>query len=84
VRIYKAPTTADCTPANLAATGTAAAFASPGLEVSVPDNSTTRFRGTATDKAGNVSACSATSVVYVEDSSLLPMAFAPSSLAAPF
>jgi large repetitive protein len=70
VRLYKADTTADCTAGNLAATGTAAAFASPGLQVSVPDNSTTTFRATATDAAGNTSPCSAGSRVYVEDSTL--------------
>jgi hypothetical protein len=84
VRLYKAPTTADCSPGNLAATGSAAAFASPGLAVSVPDNSTTRFRGTASDPAGNTSACSTNSIVYVEDSLLAPAAlatgFAPGSV----
>jgi arylsulfatase A-like enzyme len=70
VRLYKAPTRGDCTPANLAATGSAASFASPGLTVSVPDNSTTRFRATATDAAGNISVCSAGSIVYREDSTL--------------
>jgi hypothetical protein len=65
VRLYKAPTTADCTAANLAATGTAANFASPGLRVDLPDNSTTRFRATTTDQAGNASACSSSSIVYV-------------------
>src|SRR5207248_2194685 len=48
--------------------GTAAAFASPGLLVSVADDSTTSFYATATDVAGNVSACSSSSVTYVEDS----------------
>src|SRR5206468_3902674 len=51
-----------------AATGGAATFASPGLSVSVADNTSTSFRATATDAAGNVSACSSTSVTYVEDS----------------
>jgi hypothetical protein len=70
VRVYKAPTTADCTAATLAVIGTAASFASPGLQVSVPDNSSTRFRARATDRAGNSSGCSSSSIVYVEDSSL--------------
>jgi hypothetical protein len=51
------------------ATGTAAAFAIPGLTVTVPDNTTSSFRVTATDAAGNVSGCSAP-LVYVEDSTL--------------
>ena len=63
MRLY---TTADCTGA-VAAHGTAAAFASPGLRVGVPSNSTTSFRATATDSAGNVSPCSA-ALTYVEDS----------------
>lgn len=62
VKLY---TNATCTSA-VAATGTAAAFASPGLTVSVADNTTTTFYATATDAAGNVSACSSTSVTYVE------------------
>ncbi|MDX6616829.1 MAG: hypothetical protein QOD60_1920 [Solirubrobacterales bacterium] len=78
VKLYRAPTSSDCTPANLAATGTAAAFASPGLTGSVSDNSTTTFRATATDAAGNISGCSSASVSYVEDSN--PPA-QPSSLA---
>jgi arylsulfatase A-like enzyme len=61
VRLYKAPTTSGCTPANLAATGKAADFASPGLTVSVPDNSVTRFRAIATDAAGNTSVFSSCS-----------------------
>jgi large repetitive protein len=68
VRLYKAATTADCTPANLVATGTKAEFASPGFQVSVPDDSSTRFRATATDAVGNTSVCSSSSKVYVEDS----------------
>jgi hypothetical protein len=70
VRLYSALTTIDCTPESLAATGTYSAFASPGLTVSVLDNSTTTFRATATDAAGNASPCSDSSTVYVEDSSL--------------
>jgi uncharacterized repeat protein (TIGR01451 family) len=63
VRVY---TTADCS-GDPAATGTAEAFASPGLTVSVPDESSTTFRATATDSAGT-SSCSTSSVTYVEDS----------------
>ncbi len=40
------------------ATGSAAALASPGLQATVADNSTTAFSATARDAAGNVSACS--------------------------
>ena len=46
---------------------TAGAFASPGITVSVADNTTTQFRARATDAAGNTSACS-NSLTYVEDS----------------
>ncbi|HSC20589.1 MAG TPA: glycosyl hydrolase [Solirubrobacterales bacterium] len=65
VKLY---TNSTCTSA-LAATGTAAAFVSPGIGASVADNTTTTFYATATDAAGNVSPCSSTSVTYVEDSS---------------
>ena len=59
--------TAACT-GGIVATGTAAAFASPGLNpVDIADNSTTSYSATATDAAGNVSACSS-SISYVEDS----------------
>jgi hypothetical protein len=67
VSLYAAPTTGDCTPGNLLATGTAAAFASPGITVSVSDDSTTLIRGTATN-ANGTSACSSSSISYVEDS----------------
>ncbi len=63
VRIYS---TADCSGAPLA-TGSAAELASPGLTVSVPDNSTTTLRATATDSATNPSTCSG-GIAYVEDS----------------
>jgi hypothetical protein len=59
-------TNGTCT-APAAATGTAAALASPGLEVTVANNSTTELRGTATDAAGNTSPCSGP-ISYVEDS----------------
>jgi subtilisin-like proprotein convertase family protein len=62
VKLY---TAADCSGAP-AASGTAAALAS-GIQVSVPDDSTTEFRATATDGADNVSACSAP-IAYVEKS----------------
>jgi predicted NUDIX family NTP pyrophosphohydrolase len=66
VALYKAATTSDCTPVNLLATGASADFASTGIAVPVADNSTTRFRATTTDAAGNTSACSTSSIVYVE------------------
>ena len=74
VRVY---TTAGCT-GGAAATGTAAAFSSPGLTIAVADDSSTTFKATATDAAGNVSACSASSVTYVEDSTAPAL---PTSLA---
>jgi Subtilase family/Bacterial Ig-like domain len=68
VKVYRAPTSSDCVPANVAASGGAASFASTGLSVSVADNSTTTFRANATDAAGNASGCSISSIVYSEDS----------------
>ena len=58
--------TSDCSGAP-EATGTAAAFAT-GFTVAVSDDSSTTFKATATDAAGNVSGCSSSSVTYVEDS----------------
>jgi hypothetical protein len=54
------------------ASGGAAAFASPGLTVSVLDNSTTSFYAKATDLLSQTSSCSSGSVVYVEDSTSPP------------
>ena len=65
VKLY---TGADCSGA-VAATGSAATFFFPGLSVSVADDSTTTFRATATDAAGNTSACSLSPITYTEDSS---------------
>ena len=62
VRLYK---TANCTGAPVGS-GTAAQFASPGLGVTVPDNSTTQFRASARDAAGNISPCSVAKA-YIED-----------------
>jgi Tol biopolymer transport system component len=59
--------TADCS-GTAAAQGPATDFASAGLPVTVPDNSTTTFYGTATDANANTSACSTSSVTYIEDS----------------
>jgi Tol biopolymer transport system component len=64
VKLYP---TSDCS-GSPAATGSAADFASPGLQVAVADNSATTFHATATDSSGNVSACSSDSITYVEDS----------------
>jgi hypothetical protein len=55
VRVYGSGT---CTGTPLAA-GTAAAFSSSGLTISVADNSTTSLVAGYTDQAGNVSPCSA-------------------------
>jgi hypothetical protein len=63
VKLYK---TAGCTGA-AAAAGSAAKFASPGITVTVADNTTTAFRARAMDAAGNHSACSGARY-YVEDS----------------
>ena len=50
------------------ATGSAVAFASPGIPVTVTDNSSTTFWATATDVSNNTSPCSTASTTYVEDS----------------
>ena len=63
VRVYE---TAGCAGSPLA-TGSVGRFHSTGLRVAVPDNTTTKFRATATDLAGNASSCSAARQ-YVEDS----------------
>ena len=62
VRLF---TTADCS-GSPTATGSAAQFAG-GITVSVPDNSTTKFRVTATPSGGSPSSCSS-HATYVEDS----------------
>jgi hypothetical protein len=62
VRLY---TDAACSTA-VAASGTAANFASPGLQVAVAVATTTTFYATATDRAGNVSPCSSSSLTYVQ------------------
>jgi hypothetical protein len=64
--VVKLYTTAACTGSPIAAASTAV-FGTPGISVSVPDNSTTSFRATATDAAGNASGCSPP-ITYVEDS----------------
>src|SRR5207249_3036416 len=64
VKLY---TNSSCTSA-IAASGSAASFASPGLTVSVADDTSTTYWATATDAAGNTSACSTSNITYVEDS----------------
>jgi subtilisin family serine protease len=61
IRIYAGAT---CAGAPIA-TGSSAALESPGIAVSVPDNSTSHFSATATDAALNGSACS-NSIAYTE------------------
>ena len=63
VKLY---TTAGCTGTPVA-TGTAATLASPGITVTVGNDTTTSFRATATDAAGNTSTCSSP-ITYTEDS----------------
>lgn len=48
------------------ATGSAAAFLAPGLQVAVADDSTTTFAGSTEDAAGNVSVCAASPTAYRE------------------
>src|SRR4029077_3818234 len=67
IRIYAS---ADCS-GSAAAIDTAATFASPGIALSVADNSATTFTATATDAAGNTSACSSP-ITYTEDSTAPP------------
>lgn len=57
VRVFKS---GDCS-GPVAAQGSAAAFASPGLAVSVAADTTTQLTATATDAVGNTSPCSAAS-----------------------
>jgi hypothetical protein len=59
-------TTAGCSGSPVAS-GAATPFHERGLPVSVPDDTTTKFRATSTDLAGNTSPCS-TAWRYVEDS----------------
>jgi hypothetical protein len=64
-------TNATCT-SGVAATGSAATLASPGLAVTVADNTSTTFYATATNAAGDTSTCSSSMVTYVEDSAAPP------------
>jgi glucose/arabinose dehydrogenase len=63
VRIFKS---ANCS-GTAAATGSASQFAAGGLAVAVADDTSNSLTATATDAAGNVSACSG-SLTYTEDS----------------
>jgi len=58
---------AACSGAPLAS-GNSAAFVSPGITVAVGDDTSTDFYASLTDAKGNASACSATHVRYIEDS----------------
>ena len=63
VSLYETTTCAGFPIGSNSATG----FASPGITVTVADDTTTAFGATTTDAAGNVSACSS-GFAYVEDS----------------
>jgi hypothetical protein len=66
VKLY---TNSTCT-GTAVGTGTAAAFASPGLSVTaVSNNTTTNYYATATDSASDVSPCSSTHATYQNDAS---------------
>jgi hypothetical protein len=62
VKLY---TNATCTGSPVVS-GTAAGFASPGLQVTVAENTTTSFYATATDNLSNVSECSR-AISYTQD-----------------
>ncbi len=64
VKVY---TTSDCSGA-IAGSAAAAAGGAYSVAVTVAANSSTTFHATATDAAGNTSACSAGSITYVHDS----------------
>jgi hypothetical protein len=58
-------TTSDCSGPPVA-TGTGAEFASPGIGVTVADESSTTFRATVTDDSNNTSPCSTSFAFYQE------------------
>ena len=62
-------TTPDCTGSPVAV-GTGAEFGSPGIQVTVADDSTTTFKANVTDDANNTSPCSSTYAVYEERSTV--------------
>ena len=76
-------TSADCT-TGLVASGGESALSGPGIPLNVGPNTTTDFRATATDAAGNVSACSSP-LTYVEDSTApaTPSGLSTSPVASP-
>jgi len=63
--------------------GPASSFTGAGLRVGVADDSTTRFRARAVDGEGDVSACSTSSVTYVEETPDAPPATTPPPSPAP-
>lgn len=67
VRLYRSSTCSG----PVEAQGSAAAFGSPGIGVSVADNSTTQFTATATDPVGNTSPCSG-AFAYTEQTPPIP------------
>src|SRR3954449_12005244 len=73
----------DATCTTRAGSGTAAAFGSAGVASTVTAGSTTTFNATATDLAGNASACSGTSVTYTQDSVPPPLPTIDSAPASP-
>lgn len=64
VRIYANPTCSE----PRASESTSEAFASPGIQTSVLNDATTTLYATVTDSRGTASACSTSSLTYVEDS----------------
>ena len=70
VRLYSSP---GCPSASLAGQGSSADFASTGITVHVPDNSTTTFHAIARSQT-SASPCSAGSIDYTESSPLPPVA----------
>ncbi len=58
----------DSSCSDLAASGSATSFGSPGIPVTVPPNSTTTFYAKAMDVSDNPSPCSTAFATYVEDS----------------
>jgi hypothetical protein len=64
VLLYKS---SDCSGAATGSPTAATTFASPGITVNVPSDSSTQITARATDQAGNVSPCSS-AITYVEDS----------------
>jgi Ca2+-binding RTX toxin-like protein len=68
VRLYSS---SDCAAPSLLATGSAAQFASPGIPISVADNSSTTLHAIARS-ANSASECSAASITYTESTPAPP------------